>query len=104
MKALIAIAVGLLAGCALQDTSQQQYHPGPTGVVGPDGHTIIWDQPAPAQYAGGYSDYDAPQPVTYAPAQPAPQYAPPVQIQLPGLQPLPPIPYPTPVEWWRYSQ
>lgn len=47
MKTLIAIAAVLLAGCALQDTSE--YRPGRTGVMGPDGHTIIWDPPA---YAG----------------------------------------------------
>ena len=48
MKALIAIAVaGLLVSC-----TSEQYQAKRTGVVGPDGHTIIWDQPAEAQYAG----------------------------------------------------
>jgi hypothetical protein len=50
MKTLLVLAAGLLAGCALQDTSE--YRPGRTGVMGPDGHTVIWDPPAPAQYAG----------------------------------------------------
>ena len=41
MKALIAIAAGILASC-----TSQEYRPGRTGVMGPDGHTIVWDQPA----------------------------------------------------------
>jgi hypothetical protein len=70
MKALIAIAAGLLASC-----TSQEYQAGRTGVIGPDGHTVIWDPPAQAQYSGpsGYSDPEevADAPVKYAPQPPS---------------------------------